>query len=194
MRHTLAILALLALGACQQPRKAEEAANAPAGGKTPTACTLDPFGCRFMPIAGCAGIFEVEAGKVAARRATSPAVKAYAELMVKEHGAINDEYRELMRRKGMVPPDTTLLVYRQKLDTLLKLPAEQFDARYARMMVDDHTMAVQMFKQAAQTAQDAEYQEWLGRMQTIVAQHAQHATELQQGQAHPHHGAGAGSR
>lgn len=186
LRPRLAAL-LLSLGACQQAQTTEQPlATAPPPANGPAACTLDPFGCFFMPMAGCAGIFEVEAGQVAAERATRPAVKAYARQMVQEHGAINDEYRALMRRKGMTPPDTTLRSYRQKIDSLRRLPAAQFDAYYAHMMVADHRNAVRLFGMAADSAQDTEYKEWLGRMQTIVARHAEHAQALEAGLPHQH--------
>ncbi|MCC3157991.1 DUF4142 domain-containing protein [Hymenobacter sp. 15J16-1T3B] len=188
----LPILLLLVLGACQQAPKTEQpVATTRPDGHTPPACPLDPFGCFFMPMAGCAGIFEVEAGTVAAERATRPAVQAYAAQMVTEHSAINGEYRALMRRKGLVPPNTTLRVYRQKIDSLRRLPADQFDAYYAQMMVVDHRNAVRLFGQAADSARDADYKEWLGRMQTIVARHADHAATLLQGLPHAHHGAGS---
>ncbi|WP_165822221.1 DUF4142 domain-containing protein [Hymenobacter edaphi] len=183
----LPALLLLTLGACQPAARPEQSATT----APPTTCTLDAFGCFFMPMAGCAGIFEVEAGQVAAERATRPAVRAYAAQMVTEHSAINAEYRALMRRKGMVPPDTTLLAYRQKIDSLRQLPAPQLDAYYARMMVADHRQAVRLFGLAADSARDAEYRQWLGRMQTVVARHAAHAEALLQGLPHPHHAAGS---
>jgi putative membrane protein len=168
------LLALLALGACQQSAKTDQPAAARSA-----ACTLDPFGCSKMPLVGCAGIFEVEAGRIAAEHATRPEVRAYAAQMVQEHGTLNEGYRALMRRKGLVPPDTTLRAYRQKIDSLRQLPPDQLDARYARMMVADHRRAVGLFGQAAENARDEEYKQWL------VARHADHAQALYDGLTQP---------
>ncbi|QJX47328.1 DUF4142 domain-containing protein [Hymenobacter taeanensis] len=167
------ILSLISLLNCNNQNRVELTSA-----KGTSTCPLDEFGCVFMPIAGSAGIFEVELGKVAAQRAIRSSVKKYAALMIEEHSAINEEYRKLMRRKGMVPPDTMMRVHLMKIDSLKWLPANQIDSRYAKMMVADHKMAVEMFNKAYKEAQDPEYKAWLKPMLKVVRMHYKHAQTL----------------
>ncbi|GAA4036440.1 hypothetical protein GCM10022409_21690 [Hymenobacter glaciei] len=178
----LFLFCLLQLAACSSD-KADKATNTAAGQKGGPG-QLDHFAYFFMPLAGCAGIMEVELGKIAAQRATAPRVKAYATQMVQQHTAINDEYRTLMRRKGLVPPDTMMREQRLKVDSLRNMSAAEVDQRYTTMMVNDHGMAVKLFGMAYDSAQDAEYREWLGRMCQIVREHHQHALALRGGTGH----------
>jgi putative membrane protein len=160
-----------------------QAAPTTSTGQAGTPCQLDAYGCGFMPQAGYAGLMEMTLGKIALQRATRPEVRSFAQQMIKEHSAIKEEYRPLMRRKGLVPPDTMLQAQRQKVDSLQHLPARQVDARYVAMMVADHAMAVQLFDEAYTHAQDADYKEWLARMRQIVRMHYQHALALRSGPA-----------
>ncbi|MBF9142688.1 DUF4142 domain-containing protein [Hymenobacter properus] len=178
----LFLACLLQLNGCnnEKTNQTTAAAAPPQGSADP----LDHFARFFMPLAGCAGIMEVELGKIAAQRATEPRVRDYANQMVKQHTAINNEYRELMRRKGLVPPDTMMREQQLKVDSLQHMSAAEVDRRYTTMMVNDHAMAVKLFDMAYDSAQDAEYREWLGRMRQVVREHHAHALALRTGAQH----------
>lgn len=178
------LICFLHLAACSSDAVKETPTNAVAGQKGGSGGQLDHFAHFFMPLAGCAGIMEVELGKIASQRAIKPQVRAYASEMVQQHTAINEEYRALMRRKGLVPPDTMMREQRLKVDSLHHMSAAELDQRYVTMMVNDHEMAVKLFDMAYDSAQDAEYREWLGRMRQIVRQHHQHAVALRAGAQH----------
>ncbi|WP_426058593.1 DUF4142 domain-containing protein [Hymenobacter sp. B1770] len=179
------LVCLLQLAACSSNKTKETTSNVAASQIRSSGGKLDPFAYIFLPLAGCAGIMEVELGKIASQRATKPTVRAYANQMVQQHTDINDEYRSLMRRKGLVPPDTMMREQRLKVDSLNNISDAELDRRYITMMVNDHGMAVKLFDMAYDSAQDAEYREWLGRMRRIVRVHHQHALALRKGAEHP---------
>lgn len=182
-RITLMLLTCTALSltgslGCQQEKSTGHSATAPTAapdGKP----RLDDFAYVFLPLAGSAGIFEVELGKVAEARATRPTVKAYAHHMVMQHTAVNTEYRELMQQWGLVPPDTMMKVQRQLVDSLRAVSAATFDQRYVAVMVNDHRNAIRLFAMADSSATYPEYKEWIKRMRVVVKQHYDRAVILQ---------------
>jgi len=62
---------------------------------------VSPSTRQFMQDAATGGTTEVELGRMAANKAASPQVRAFAERMVKDHAAANDELMELAKQKGV---------------------------------------------------------------------------------------------
>src|SRR3569832_1504785 len=49
-------------------------------------------------------VYEIEVSKLAAERASSPAVRDYAEAIIAQHSRMNDELARLMSAHGVAPP------------------------------------------------------------------------------------------
>src|SRR6185369_3563928 len=59
---------------------------------------------EFFTKAAGGGMFEVEVGKLAESKASDPQVKSFGSMLVKDHGAANEELKALASRKGAQLP------------------------------------------------------------------------------------------
>ena len=85
----------------QTPRPQE-----PATSKTASSTTQPSSeDTAFAQKAAEAGMMEVEHGKMAAQKASNAQVKAYANKLVKDHTAANNQLRAIAKRKNITLPD-----------------------------------------------------------------------------------------
>jgi putative membrane protein len=101
-----------------------------------------------------ADMAEIEAGKVAAQKASSPEVKKYGEHMVQEHMKMLDEGKKLAQAKGVKPPAGPEKKHQDALKKLQGAEGEDFDRRYMRQMVRDHQEVLKLAEKTARDAKD----------------------------------------
>lgn len=120
------------------------------GGTARAANTVDPQ--DFVDRASESGIAEVEAGKLAEKKVQHPQVKAFAEMMVKDHTAANAELKQLAATLKLKTADDASLMEQAKAK-LLEMRDDSFDKAYANNQVKAHQEAVELYRQAAQSDQ-----------------------------------------
>jgi putative membrane protein len=121
--------ALLAGAAFVQPVLAQSAA-------APT----DP---QIAHIAYTAGVLDIDAGKQALAKTSNPEVKAFAEQMVRDHQAVNDQALALVKKAGVTPEDNPTSQSLQtsakaKRAELAKLSGAAFDKAYVANEIAFH--------------------------------------------------------
>jgi putative membrane protein len=91
-------------------------------------------------VACCTG--DVKASELAAKQATNPKVKEYAEKIVKDHKKVSDQLMD--QAKTLKVPVATDLDKAQKdrYDALSKLKGNDFDRDYMTWMIEDHEKAI----------------------------------------------------
>lgn len=110
----------------------------------------------FYKNAGEAGIFEIDAGNLAQQKGTSPAVKDFGALMVKDHTAAADKLKAIAAGKGISLPTSAGMA---QMATKAKLELESgdtFDKAYIESQVKAHRMAVKLFTKEAASGEDAD--------------------------------------
>ncbi|MES2829875.1 MAG: DUF4142 domain-containing protein [Bacteroidota bacterium] len=130
---------------------------------------------QFIQEAGVAGMKEVELGKLAQQKATNQGVKAYAEMMVSEHGKANAELRTLATSRNItlgMNKDATAAA-----TALNKLSGTDFDKAYIKLMTDDHTAAIDLFNMATKSS-DAEIKAYATKYLPILKTHLKQVTAL----------------
>ncbi len=107
----------------------------------------------FVEKAMQAGLYEVEAGRVALMRSKDPGVKIFAERMVKDHGAAGAELAAVVA--GTAYPATQQLnaEHQDRLKKLQGVTAGAFDAAYGKDMMDAHGEAVTLFTNASSASE-----------------------------------------
>jgi len=85
---------------------------------------------------------EAELGKLAATRAASADVKAYAEMMVADHTKANEELRPMAQSLGVQVPTQVDDKHRKDSERLSRLQGAEFDREYIKMMADAHRDAL----------------------------------------------------
>ena len=103
----------------------------------------------FVKKAALDGMTEVEAGKAALSKSQDPAIRDFAQRMVKDHGKANSELESLAARKGLTPPKQLDAEHKEMLDTLTSKNGKDFDQAYAEHMNMDHSKAIALFESAA---------------------------------------------
>ncbi len=110
----------------------------------------------FMNDAAPGGLAEVELGRLAAERATSPQVKQFAQQMIEDHSKAGKKLVQLAQLKKVKLPPGILPQAKQTREKLSKLSGENFDREYVKAMVQVHEKDVAAFAAVSQNATDAD--------------------------------------
>lgn len=143
------------------------------------AAKLDPSDQEFMKKAADAGMTEVSAGKVAAKRATNPDVRAFAQQMVNDHGKNNQELKSLAKQKNVSLPSAPSKQSKDKIADLKTKAGKDFDDTYiSEFGVQGHADAEALFKNAASGAKDPDVKNFASQTLPVVQHHREMANGL----------------
>lgn len=121
---------------------------------------------------------EVELGKIVAGKTKNPAVKQFAQMMVKDHTATLNELQELAQSKNLnfnddLPDDAQSLQTKLSSDT-----GTQLDKDYMDGMLEDHQKDVQEFTDQSQKAKDPDLKQWATKTLPILQKHLEKAQQI----------------
>jgi len=140
---------------------------------------------KFVKEAAVGGMYEVQAGQVAAQKATSAEVKQMAQHIVADHTQANEKLMSLAQAKGIQDlPKELDAKHQKKLDHLKKLSGAQFDREYSQMMVSDHKEDIKAFEKEAKNGSDADLKQFASTTLPTLNQHlsmAQAGTHVARG-------------
>lgn len=108
----------------------------------------------FVKKASKGGMAEVELGGLAAQKATSPEVREFGSMMVRDHSKANQKLSVLAASKGVDLPTSKSMGEDVSLMHLKMLSGKSFDEAYIKMMVDDHKEDVEAFQKEADYSKD----------------------------------------
>lgn len=182
----------LALAACDpgtpDAAPADEspaAATAPAAEPAPPAATGAITDPQIAAIVVAANQVDVEAGELARDRASNPEVRQFAERMITDHTAVNQQATELVTRLGVTPEESPTSRQLkeggdQARERLGALSGAAFDSAYIDHEVAYHQQVVDAIDQTLiPGAQNAELRTLLEQTRPAVAAHLEHARRLQ---------------
>ena len=131
----------------------------------------------FMHKAAGAGMYEVEVSRLATERAQNADVKAFAEKMVSDHTAANQELKELAKSRGVELPQKMPDDKRKVIDRLQK--SKNFDADYVKTVgMKDHKADIALFEKAQRSAKDPDLKKWAGEKLPTLRGHLEQAQTL----------------
>jgi putative membrane protein len=84
------------------------------------------------------GLTEVRLGQMAAERGERANVKAFGQMMIKDHSAANAELAKVAAELKIVPPTDIDKQHSELVERLSKLNGAEFDRAYLMAMVDGH--------------------------------------------------------
>jgi predicted outer membrane protein len=117
-------------------KPAGERATPPPSVESPQAARADAQG--FINDLTIAGLTEVQLGKIATERAASADVKAFGQMMVKDHSQAGDELKKVAAQLTIQPPTQLDQKHKDLVDKLSKLQGPEFDREYINAMVQGH--------------------------------------------------------
>ncbi len=153
-----------------------------AAGSAAAATLTDP---QIAAIVVAANQVDIDAGKLAAKKSKNAEVKKFAELMVKDHTAVNKSAVDLVTKLKVTPEETDTSKSltaggadnRAKLE---KLEGAEFDKAYVDNEVAYHEAVINVLKtQLIPSAQNADLKAALTGVQPAFDAHLAHAKQVQ---------------
>lgn len=131
---------------------------------------------------------EIELGQLAMEKAESRDVRAFGELLVRDHRNADRKLRRLVEDKGieLVEPRPQTVEEKkqdqqkqQAKQRLQKLEGTEFDEVYLTTMEREHTASIRMLTRAHKTLEDRDVRDFVGAKIPILKQHLALALRLQ---------------
>jgi putative membrane protein len=104
---------------------------------------------RFIDRAYSINEGEIELGKLAQQKGTTPQVREYGQRMVADHRVALDQLRDVAEKDNLKLPNQLQAAEVDLYKSLAKLDGKQFDDAYIDHMVVGHKSAIQLFEEEA---------------------------------------------
>lgn len=108
----------------------------------------------FMREAAESGMAEVMLGNLALQKSQNEQVRSFAQQMVSDHTAANEELKALAASKSVTLPTDVNSKQRNAMNKLNGMSGTEFDKAFMRQMVKDHEAAVKLFQREAERGTD----------------------------------------
>lgn len=173
---TVIVAAAFAFAACQPKNKAEDAKEV---AEDQNEAKFDDSeiedDTQWAVAVADMGMMEVEASKLALERASTPAVKQFAQMMIDDHSKANEELKGLAGQKNISLPATLSDKSQKKYNDLMEKTGKDFEDAYTDCMVKDHKDAVDKFKKQADKGEDADLKSWAAGKVAALEHHLEMA-------------------
>jgi putative membrane protein len=134
---------------------------------------------EFVMEAANGGMMEVQLGKTASQKASSPLVKEFGNTMVRDHSDANNKLKEAVKSLQITLPATIDKKEMDMMDKLKNKTGKDFDKEYMDMMVDDHKKDVSKFETAQKNVTDPSLKAWIDKTLPVLKQHLEKAESTQ---------------
>lgn len=125
----------------------------------------------FIMKAANGGMTEVEAGKSAAQKGASDAVKDFGNQMVKDHSKANDQLKEVASKMGVSVPDKVDSMHEAKLAKMNKMSGAAFDKAYVMDMIKAHQKDIAEFETADKQVKNADLKKFIEETVPVMKEH-----------------------
>lgn len=127
------------------------------------------------------GQAEVNLGKLAAERAANAEVKAFAEMMVRDHQMAGDELKQAATATNVQvnPPAEPDGDHKDAQEELAKLSGPEFDRKYMNKMVDEHEEAVSEVEKKADS-ENPQVRQWATKTLPKLREHLAQAKQIKE--------------
>jgi len=173
-----ALILLLPFAAC--------ASNSPppAPAIPPAPPPLASADASFVQTAAQGGMAEIAMAKLAEQKSHSRAVRHFAEKMVTDHTAADQQLQQIAQTKGAVVPTS---VDDEQQAALTKLQGESgrtFDRDYIDGQVKDHEAMLSAFQTEESSGSDADLKKFAADTIPVIQEHLDMAKKLEMGGHH----------
>ena len=134
---------------------------------------------EFVVKAASGGLMEVQLGQMVAEKATDPAVKEFAQRMVKDHGQVNDEIKAIALQKNITIPSTPGEDHLEDINKLKDKSGRELERDYMKLMVEDHKDDVAKFEKAASDCKDPDIKAFAAKHVAHLKGHLESAQTIQ---------------
>jgi len=137
---------------------------------------------KFAMMAAMGGMSEIEMARLALTKASSDAVKQYAQKMIDDHTTANAELMQIASAKGLTLPSAPDAKHRAMMAKMERLSGAEFDRQYIMMAGHkDHQKMEKLFRDESMRGRDMDLKAFAAKTLPIVQQHLQMARDLHGG-------------
>jgi putative membrane protein len=122
---------------------------------------------------------EIEMARVVQQKSDNGEVRDYARTLADEHARNFEKLTVLLQLAGINPPVSPGSDMRESLDKLWSLKGGDLDREYINMMVDNHRLAVDTFRELSGTARNNKVRIYANDTLPRLQDHLEKAQELQ---------------
>jgi putative membrane protein len=136
-------------------------------------------GAQFLVKVAGINLEEIKLGQLAQQKSTMPDVKDMGKMMEDDHTKAESDLTALALKKSITIPstlDTTAQADYQKLNSL---SGSDFDKMYSDMMVNGHTVAIDLFEKESLDAGDTDIRQLAIATLPALQMHLNHALACQ---------------
>lgn len=133
--------------------------------------TVNEKEAEFATNAADAGIAEVSLANLAISKTENKAIADFANMMLKNHGAANDELIALAKSKNITLPATMSKDYQNSRNELAEKTGSDFDKKYADMMEKDHVRVLALMQHEAMKGTDPDLKAFANKMTPVINSH-----------------------
>jgi putative membrane protein len=137
----------------------------------------------FLQQAAMAGRAEIELSQAALRQASRQDVRDFAQRMISDHTAANQQVQQLADSRGITLPSQPDTQHRQVADQLNNANGASFDQLYLQTMLQDHRQAVSLFERESQSASDPQVRNFASSTLPTLREHLRMVESAVSGQA-----------
>jgi putative membrane protein len=184
---TLLVLASV-VGACRGRADTESASRTDTtaiGADTATTAAEEFTDANIAALLDEANKADSAAGAVAVKKASSPAVKKFARMMMGEHHALRVAGEQVVKQANLTPSapanDPVAPLAQQETSVLESTAAgPEFDRAYIDQEVAAHRAVKDLLERSEGEADNADLKAVIGKARPVVDRHLKEAEELQQ--------------
>ena len=140
--------------------------------------STDEASSAFLMDAADGGMTEVELGRLAQDKAKNQNVKNFAQMMIHDHSAANDQVKSLASQRNINIPDSISTAHKNKKEDLLKKEGAAFDKAYMDAMVKDHESTINLFEKASNNSKDDGVKSFITSTLPTIRQHLDSARSI----------------
>lgn len=140
--------------------------------------TLDAADVKFVKTEAAAGNAELKIAELGVQKAERADVKAFAEMLVKDHTQANTELNALATEKGVEVSAVISPKHAEEFQKLEKASKGDFDKEFLSEMVSAHEKSVSNFEEAAKDAKNSDLKAWAEKTLPTLKSHLAKAKEL----------------
>jgi putative membrane protein len=141
--------------------------------------SLNAIDFNFVGQANLCAPFQIDSGRLADTKGTTPAIRNYAQLMVTTHIPVVNALNVILKQKNITPSNTLLHgAYNAMIATLEADRGAAFDRDYVNGQVEYQKGNAALFEQEIQNGSDPELKEFARQTLPKIVDHLQRAEKL----------------
>jgi len=137
---------------------------------------------NFINEAVSGGKMEVEMGRMAKDKAQNQRVKAFADMMVRDHTQANKELENILKEKNYTTASMEHSSHNapdeNPVSSLENQKGRDFDKAYMKMMVKDHDKTIDLFVKESNNGKDSRLKDFATRMLPALRTHLDSAKAI----------------